>query len=206
MAEGIFIVLDGMDGSGKSEMVKLLHNYLFSKNKKYRILTTREPTNGTYGKEIRKILEEEKDPKLNADKMLDLFIKDREEHVNETIMPFLKKSNSHEVNIVICDRYYYSTIAFQAAQGLDLIMLVEKNLKFIKPDIAFIMDISPEIALDRIKKREREKFEQLDFMNQLRSKFLEFGKILEDNVKIIDASMEINVVFEEIKKEVDKLL
>jgi len=206
MVEGIFIVLDGMDGSGKSEMVKLLHNYLFSKNKKYRILTTREPTNGTYGQEIRKMLTEEKDPKLNADKMLELFIKDREEHVNETIMPFLKKSNGHEVNIVICDRYYYSTIAFQVTQGLDLIMLVEKNLKFPKPDIAFIMDISPEIALDRIKKREKEKFEHLNFMNELRSRFLELNETLEDNLKIIDASKELNVVFEEIKMEVDKLL
>jgi len=138
--------------------------------------------------------------------MLELFIKDREEHVNETIMPFLKKSNGHEVNIVICDRYYYSTIAFQTTQGLDLIMLVEKNLNFPKPDIAFIMDISPEIALERIKEREREKFEQLNFMNELRSNFLELNDTLEDNLKIIDASKDINVVFEEIKKEVDKLL
>ena len=91
MVKGVFIVLDGMDGSGKSEMVKLLHNYLFSKNKKYRILTTREPTNGIYGKEIRKILAKEKDPKLNAEKLLELFIKDREEHVNRVIIPFLKK-------------------------------------------------------------------------------------------------------------------
>ena len=206
MVKGIFIVLDGMDGSGKSEMVKLLHNYLFSKNKKYRILTTREPTNGTYGKEIRKMLEEEKDPKSNAGKMLELFIKDREEHVNETIIPFLKKSNDHEVNIVICDRYYYSTIAFQATQDLDLIMLVNKNLNFPKPDIAFIMDIKPEIALERIKKRDKEKFEQLEFMNKLRSVFLELSETLEDNLKIIDASKEINDVFEEIKKEVDNLL
>lgn len=206
MVEGIFIVLDGIDGSGKSEMVKLLHNYLFSKNKKYRILTTREPTNGTYGKEIRKMLAEEKDPKLNADKMLELFIKDREEHVNETIMPFLKKSNGHEVNIVICDRYYYSTIAFQATQGLDIEMLVEKNKKFPKPDVAFIMDISPNISLDRIKSRKKEKFEQLDFMNKLKRKFLELPDILEDNLKIMDASKEINVVFEEIRKEVDNFL
>ena len=91
MANGIFIVLDGMDGSGKSELVKLLHNYLFSKNKKYRILTTREPTNGTHGNEIREILANEKDPKQNADKLLDLFIKDREDHLKNIIMPFLEK-------------------------------------------------------------------------------------------------------------------
>jgi len=206
MVKGIFIVLDGMDGSGKSEIVKLLHNYLFSKNKKYRILATREPTSGTYGKEIRKMLAEEKDPKLNADKMLDLFIKDREEHVNETIMPFLRKSNGHEVNIVICDRYYYSTIAFQAAQGLDLEMLVQKNKKFPKPNIAFIMDIDPEIALERIKHRDKEKFEQIDFMNNLREKFLELPKFLNGHIKIIDASKEVHDVFEEIKRVVNTIL
>ncbi|MAH33346.1 dTMP kinase [archaeon] len=206
MANGIFIVLDGMDGSGKSELVKLLHNYLFSKNKKYRILTTREPTNGTYGNEIREILANEKDPKQNADKLLDLFIKDREDHLKNIIMPFLEKSNNSEINIVLCDRYYYSTIAFQATQGLDINMLIQKNKNFLKPNIVFIMDLNPETALERIKHRQKEKFEQIEFMNSLRKKFLELPKLLEDNIKIIDASKEINEVFEEIKKEIIKLL
>ena len=74
MVKSIFIVLDGMDGSGKSEMVKLLHNYLFSKSKEYRILTTREPTNGIYGKKIRDILVSEDDPHKSAKKLLALFI------------------------------------------------------------------------------------------------------------------------------------
>lgn len=203
MPKGIFIVFDGMDGSGKSEMVKLLHNYLFSKNKKYRILTTREPTNGIYGKEIRDILAKEKDPRINAEKLLDLFIKDREDHLNNTIIPFLNKSNDHEVNIAICDRYYYSTIAFQSTQGLDIKMLIDKNKNFLKPEIAFIMDVKPEIALERIKSRSKEKFEELEFMTRLRGKFLEMPKLLKDNLKIIDASKELNGVFKAIQKEVD---
>ena len=206
MVKGVFIVIDGMDGSGKGEIVKLLHNYLFSKNKGYSILTTREPTNGAYGKEIRDILAMDKDPQTNAEKLLNLFTKDREEHVNSVITPFLKKSNGQEVNIVVCDRYYYSTIAFQATQGLDIKMLVEKNKEFPKPDIAFIMDIKPEIALERIKRREKEKFEQLEFMNKLRTKFLGLPEHLNDNIKIIDASKDLNNVFEEIKEEVDKML
>ena len=206
MVKGVFIVLDGMDGSGKSEMVKLLHNYLFSKNKSYRILTTREPTNGTFGKEIRHILVNEKDPNVNAEKLLDLFVNDREEHLENTIIPFLKKSNEHEVNIVICDRYYYSTIAFQATQGLGIEMLVKKNKKFLKPDVAFILDVMPEAALERIKYREKEKFERLEFMKKLRNKFLELPKLLKDNIKTVDASKEPDKVFNDIKKEIDKLL
>lgn len=205
MAKGIFIVLDGMDGSGKSEMVKRLHNYLFSKNKKHRILTTREPTNGKYGKDIRKILALEEDPNINAENLLELFLKDREDHLKNTIIPFLKKSNEHEVNIVICDRYYYSTIAFQATQGLAMGMLIGKNKGFLKPDVALILDVEPDTALERISHRKREKFEKLEFMKKLRKKFLELPGFLKDNIKIIDAAKDADEVFESIKKEADKL-
>jgi dTMP kinase len=202
---GVFIVLDGMDGSGKSEVVKLLHNYLYTKHKSYKILTTREPTNGAYGRKIRAILSEDKDPKANARNLLEMFIRDREDHLNNIIIPFLEKSDGN-THIVICDRYYYSTIAFQATQGVDTQILIDKNKKFPKPNIAFILDVNPKIALDRIKYREKEKFEKLEFMNDLRKNFLELPKLLEDNIKIIDASKDISEVFETVKKEVDKVL
>ena len=205
MVKGVFIVLDGMDGSGKSEAIKLLHNYL-SKNDKYNVLVTREPTDGKYGKEIRDILASEKNPKINGNNLLELFIKDSEEHLKNTIIPFLNKSNNHEVNIVICDRYYYSTITFQATQGLDKKMLIELNKEFLKPDIAFILDIKPEIALERIKNREREKFENIKFMSKLRQMFLELPRLLTDNIKIIDASKSKEEVFESMKEEINKML
>jgi len=206
MAKSLFIVLDGIDGSGKSEMVKLIHNYLFSKNKKYRILTTREPTNGTYGSKIRKMLKEEEDPFKNAEKLLDLFTKDRQEHLKNTILPFLNHKNEIECNIVICDRYYYSTIVFQYAQGLTLEKIIGKNKDFRKPDIALILDIEAETALERIKHREKEKFEKLEFMKKLRKNFLDLKNHLEDNIVIINASKSKEDVFEVLKKEIDKIL
>ena len=204
MKKNFFIVVDGIDGSGKSEMVKLLHNYLYSKSKDYGILTTREPTNGKYGRQIRAILERDKNPKTNALKIFELFVSDREEHVNNTILPFLKKKDG--INIILCDRYYYSTIAFQSMQGLDIKMLIEKNKRFPKPDIAFIMDLSPETALERIKGRKKEKFEQIEFMNRLRRKFLELPRLLKDNMEIIDSSQDKETVFEAIKKEMNKII
>lgn len=206
MSKELFIVVDGIDGSGKSEIVKILHNYLFSKGKKYNILTTREPTNGFYGKQIRKMLRQEKDPQSNSKKLMNLFIKDRQEHLEKTIGPFLKKSNNHELNIVLCDRYYYSTIAFQGAQGIDTKGLVAKNKKFRKPDITFILDVEPFLALKRIEYRKKEKFEQLDFMKKIRENFLRLPKLLNDNIKIIDSSKSLKNVFRDIKKEIDKII
>ena len=206
MVNEFFIVIEGMDGCGKGEMVKLLHNHLFSKNRGYSILTTREPTKGTYGKEIRDILASDKTTGENSNKLLDLFIKDREEHVNNVIIPFIENVRGNQVNIVICDRYYHSTIAFQSMQGLETDTLIEKNKKFPNPDIVFIMDLKPEIALERIKKRKKEKFEKLEFMNELRKKFLELPNLLDENIIIIDASQNIERVFEEIRIEIDKVL
>lgn len=206
MKNSLFIVVDGIDGSGKSEIVKMIHNYLFSKNKKYRILTTREPTHGKYGSKIREMLRLEKDPESSREKIAELFIKDRQDHLKNTICPFLKKPGSNDMNIVICDRYYYSTIAFQGAQGLDIRTLIGKNRKFRKPDIAFLLDAEPSLALKRISNREKEKFEQLEFMEMIRKNFLKLQKLLKDNIKVIDSNKSLNEVFNDIKKEIDKSL
>ena len=205
MPKGIFIVLDGLDGSGKSEMVRLLGSYISSNNKDCNVLATREPTDGKYGKEIRNILANEEDPKINGHNLLELFIKDREDHLKKEIIPFLNRTDKGK-NIAICDRYYYSTIAFQATQGLDVKMLIEVNKWFLKPDLALILDIKPETALERIKTRKKEKFEQLGFMKKLRRRFLEMPKLLNDNIRIIDASKSKEEVFEDIRQEASKLL
>jgi dTMP kinase len=197
----MFIVLDGLDGSGKGEMIKRLSSYLKSKGEN--VLVTREPTDGEYGKQARAILKEEKDPKASAEKCFELFVKDREEHLAKEIEPFLAKGG-----IVICDRYYYSTIAFQQTQGLDVEKLIMSNMAFRTPDITFILDLPADVAIGRIEKRgnEKEKFEQLEFMEELRNNFLKLKDVLEDNIKIMDASLTKDEVFEQIKKEIDKLI
>ena len=205
MKNNFFIVVDGIDGAGKSEIVKKIHNYLFSKNKRFRILTTREPTNGEFGRKIREIIELEKDPLSNMAKLIDLFIKDRQQHLEKTIEPFLSQANGDEVNILISDRYYYSTIAFQGAQGASINELIEKNSRFRRPDIAFILDLNPETALKRIESRFKEKFEQLAFMKKIRENFIKLPRLLEDNIIIINADKGIEKVFDEIRKHLDLL-
>jgi len=203
MKKGLFIVVDGIDGSGKTQIVKMLHEYITSKNKSYRILTTREPTDGIYGKTIRNMLKEENDPKSNGRKITELFVKDRQWHLKNEIGPFLKKSGNA---VVLCDRYYYSTIAFQAAQGINVNELIAKNKGFRKPDIAFILDVEPAAALKRIEYRQKEKFEKLGFMRKIRANFLKMPKLLSDNIKIINSSRQLKDVFDSVKKEVDNLI
>ena len=202
MGKGIFIVIDGMDGAGKGELIQRLQSYIFSKDKKNRIMTTREPTMGIFGREIRKILKEDNGPEKNAETLLELFIKDREEHLNKTIIPFLDNVSGDNVNIVLCDRYYHSTIAFQHAQGIEMKKLLDMNRKFRKPDLALILDLNPEIALKRLSARQKEKFEQIDFMKRLRENFLSLNRHIDDNIKVIDASKSAEEVFESVKKEI----
>jgi len=200
--KSLFIVFDGLDGSGKGEMIKRLKEYL--SKKKFKVLVTKEPTDSSYGKEIKEILKKDAEPKEKAELCLNLFVKDREEHLKNEIEPFLKQDN----HIVICDRYYYSTMAFQHTQGIDMEKIIIDNMPFRAPDITFILDLPSETALERIKKRgnRKEKFEQLGFMKKLRKNFLKLTKELEDNIKIIDASKSKEEVFEAIKSEIKKLL
>jgi dTMP kinase len=183
-------------------MITRLEGYL--KAKGFDVLVTKEPTDGRYGTELRRMLKNDKDPKRNAELCLELFVKDRAEHLKDEIEPFLKKDNS----IVLCDRYYYSTIAFQHTQGVDIEKVIAENMAFRSPDIAFILDIPPETALKRIKQRgiPSEKFEQKEFMGQLRKNFLKICSELDDNIKVIDASGSKGDVFSQIRDSLDRLL
>ena len=142
----------------------------------------------------------------DADKLMDLFIKDRQDHINGLIRPFMKKDFGN-VSIVLCDRYYYSTIAYQHAQGIEISKLIKMNQKFLKPDLAIILDLHPETALRRIsKERSVEKFEKIEFMKELRKIFNPLPQVMDDNITIIDTSGSEEETFAQIKRQVDKLI
>ncbi|MEM5829747.1 MAG: dTMP kinase [Candidatus Aenigmatarchaeota archaeon] len=203
MPKGVFIVLEGIDGSGKSLQSKLLFDFL-QKNKIDSILT-HEPTDGDIGSLLtKKYLKEVDLPLVDAF----LFAADREEHLKKVVIPALEQGK-----IVISDRYYHSTLAYQQAQGLELEFLLELNKKFIKPDLTIIIDLDPRLAVERIEKdkgrkpKERKKFEKVEFLKKVRKNFLNLRKILKDEkIVVVDGSKTKDEVFEAILNEVKKIL
>ena len=161
----MFIVLEGIDGSGKSTIAKMLADYLRERGKK--VYLTEEPTKTWLGEAVRRGIEEEKNPYTQAL----LFFADRAEHVMEI------KRKIEEGYVVISDRYVYSTYAYQGAQLYGILKLEDAMEWFNKvyepmrldPDVVFYIDIWPEEGISRIYgRRKKEKFERIEFLNRVR--------------------------------------
>ncbi len=162
---GLFIVIEGIDGTGKSTQSKMLKAALEDTGNT--VILDHEPTSGPYGKMLR---DSAVTGRLSPQEELDLFHKDRRQHVDELISPELKKGN-----IVILDRYYFSTMAYQGQRGFDQAELRVTNETFApQPDILFILDLPVEVALERIGVRgdTANEFEQSDALQYCRDTFL----------------------------------
>ena len=196
---GKFIVIEGLDGSGQSTQVSHLAEFLA--NRGHNVVATKEPTmDSSYGREIRRVLNEriEMDP-LEFQK---LYAKDREEHLNNKVIPALK-----EGKVVISDRYFFSTFAFGTAHGSDLETLIELNSNFLYPDIIFLLQVKPKICIKRIEERGShkdlfEKEERLakvwDVYKTLPARF--------KNMKVIDGERSVGEIADEIKQKVEFVL
>ena len=143
---GKFIVLEGIDGSGKSTQMKLLAKALEEKNQEARL--TLEPTYGMVGDPLHRILsgEIEADPKVVAA----LFVADRLDHILNREDGVLKTLN--EGKWVICDRYYFSSYAYQSVEVPEKWVIDANSLcaDALRPDVTIFIDISPKAAMERI--------------------------------------------------------
>ena len=166
-----FITFEGIDGSGKSTISKLVYEKL--KNKGYDVILTYEPTNSWLGKIVKKNIKTKSDPFETSF----VFIADRIEHCKK-IKKWLDQNK-----IVLCDRYAESTYAYQAAQMQNIIDNPIKWLKqlsknhIIKPDRIFLFVIKPKDALARIKQRdELIPFEKIDFLTKVHRNYLNLAR------------------------------
>ena len=141
---GKFIVFEGLDGSGQSTQVKLLAEYLRGQGRE--VVLGKEPTQDSdAGREIVEVLTHKK--KISSEKLQELFVIDRKEHLANSILPALQKGA-----IVVEDRYSMSTFAFGSV-SCDLEWLIELNQGLPWPDATFILKVRPEVSLARIATR-----------------------------------------------------
>ena len=198
-----FISFEGIEGSGKSTQAKILYDFL--KQKEYPVILTREPGGTAIGNDIRQILIDKKNNQINPLTELMLNFASRIEHLQQVILPALKNKQ-----IVITDRFYDSTLAYQGFAMDVEIETIEKvhqlTINSIQPDITFLCDMEVEVAFQRIKSRsDNNRYEELsfDFHNKVRNGFL---KIAQDNagrIKIINANNDVSKVAEQIVKYLD---
>ena len=168
---GCLIAFEGIDGSGKSTQVKRLASALRSAH--HPVCVTREPTDGEYGRTIRAL--STRGAKISLQEELELFEKDRREHVDGLIAPALERGE-----VVITDRYFLSTAAYQGARGLDgdAILRSHEGL-FPIPDAVFFIDVPVGAALLRVEARGEEKnqaYEKRDFLEDVASRFRAFER------------------------------
>jgi len=161
---GFLVAVEGIDGSGKTTQAERLVRYCDEKRLTY--ILSKEPTSGKYGQLIRNSASR---GRLSAEEELDILLKDRREHVDRVIQPALDQEK-----VVILDRYYFSTAAYQGARGADPEIILSQNEAFApQPDLLVILDVSPQTGLQRIRERgdEPNKFETLDSLERARAIF-----------------------------------
>ena len=154
---GLFIAFEGIDGSGKSVQADFIAKSLADVYKigSGHILKIHEPTGGHFGRAIRKILTHKDKAPDNPLWFQELFVQDRKDNLSYNVIPHLRKKG----NVILSDRYILSTFAYGMAQGLkyeDVERLHKEILgdDFIYPDITFVIDTNPDVALMRLQKRE----------------------------------------------------
>jgi dTMP kinase len=193
---GSFIVLEGIDGTGKSTLSKKLKAWLEEDGRT--VVLTAEPTTDWLGKAVRRANEEDLDPRTESL----LFTADRCQHT-QRISEWLKDGKT-----VICDRYYGSTVAYQGA-ALEaemgdnaLAWLLNLNGPVVRhPDLTILLTVDPEKAMNRVGKRgELSKFERTEYLQKVQDNYLTLAE--EAGWTIIDSSGTINEVFDDIKKAV----
>jgi dTMP kinase len=194
---GVLVAIEGIDGAGKTTQAEMLYKHLVQKS--YKVILLHEPTDSAPG---RKIKESAINGRHNPEQELDYFIQDREEDVKKNIKPAL-----NDRSIVIMDRYYFSTIAYQGALGIDTNRIRKLNEKFApKPDLTIVLDLAPTVGLSRIRRRRNSTpnhFERERYLSKVREIF---RSITDPSIQIVDGAREVNEISREILNMVLSIL
>ncbi|MGG7060194.1 dTMP kinase [Clostridium nigeriense] len=202
MNRGKFIAFEGGDGSGKSTILEMIYDYLVSNGVK--CIKTREPGGIKISEDIRSIILDTKNTEMDRKTEALLYAAARRQHLVEKVIPELNKGT-----IVLCDRFIYSSLAYQGyARGIDIEEISQIN-KFAvgeyMPDLNVLFDVSPEVGLSRINKnKDREvnrlDLEKIDFHKKVMEGYYKLVEENNDKFAIINAEKSIDEVFNEVKE------
>lgn len=196
VSKGKLITLEGIDGTGKSSIAKML------KNKFPDAVFTREPTHSWIGKAVKASIESDTDPIAE----LFLFVADHAEHIAKVIKPALDEGKN-----VFSDRYSDSRYAYQ---GTTLSNIFDDSMGFVQgihkgwsvvPDLTILFTIDPNIAVSRCGIRgEKTKFEKIEFLNTVQENFLAIAEREPQRFVVIDATCELGLVERKVESAIKK--
>ena len=185
--KGVFICIEGLDASGKTTHANRLVEDL--RRKGFDAIYTTEPSPGEIGGFIRTHVLQRKKRVPSVVEAL-LFAVDRVDHIETEIKPALQRGK-----VVVCDRYLYSSLAYQGAAGLDLDWIREINKNALTPDLAIYIDVPPEVVVKRIKRR-KSVMERLQIQRKVQRVYM---KLLKEGLLVrIDADRPKDDVSKEI--------
>lgn len=188
---GLLVAVEGIDGGGKTTVAAMLAQWCGERG-----LTcdfSREPTSLRYGRQLR---ESAKTGRLSVHEELELFLKDRVDHVKRSIGPALEANA-----IVILDRYYWSTAAYQGARGVDFDQIIRDNeARAPIPDLILLLDLEAPSGITRIHRRgdTPNDFEELESLNRVRAIFRTLHARRDRPSVLIDAARDFVVVWQDV--------
>ena len=191
----MLVNLEGIDGCGKSTQSKLLLEKLEEEGEKVIIL--KEPTKRPHGQKLWDVLHGKR--KASNEEILELFVLDRKQHVEEKIQPALDDGT-----VVLMDRYYYSSMAYQVAGGIDVEEIREKHVFAPRPDVVLIFDLPVSVALERVKGHsDADEFEKEEHLEKVREAYLDLEN--DPLVRIVDATGTPEEIFEDVWRLVSEV-
>lgn len=197
---GLFITLEGPEGSGKTTVANMVLETL--KKEGYEVLYTREPGGIDIAEQIRRVILDKNNTKMDAKTEALLYAASRRQHLVEKVMPALEAGQ-----IVICDRFVDSSLVYQGVgRGLGIEAVYQMNLFAIEdvmPDLTIFFDVKPEVGLARIaadgnREVNRLDLESLDFHHKVYDGYVEVAKHFKDRIITVDASLPVTVVYEKV--------